>query len=52
MSRKLTTKQIEKQAASLGISVPVLRAVIEVECKGSGFNSKFNFISNLIFEEN
>ncbi|EPF72655.1 N-acetylmuramidase family protein [Acinetobacter rudis] len=39
MSKKLTTEQIEKQAASLSISVPALRAVIEVECKGSGFNS-------------
>ncbi|WP_353172488.1 N-acetylmuramidase family protein [Acinetobacter rudis] len=39
MSKKLTTEQIEQQAVSLGISVPALRAVIEVECKGSGFNS-------------
>ncbi|EPF74612.1 N-acetylmuramidase family protein [Acinetobacter rudis] len=39
MSKKLTTEQIETQAVSLGISVPALRAVIEVECKGSGFNS-------------
>ncbi|MCJ0827915.1 N-acetylmuramidase family protein [Acinetobacter sp. NIPH1876] len=39
MSKELTTEQIEKQAASLGISVAALRAVIEVECKGSGFNS-------------
>ncbi|MDQ8953466.1 N-acetylmuramidase family protein [Acinetobacter rudis] len=39
MSKKLTTEQIEKQAASLGISVAALRAVIEIECKGSGFNS-------------
>ncbi|WP_353174194.1 N-acetylmuramidase family protein [Acinetobacter rudis] len=39
MSKKLSTEQIEKQAASLGISVAAIRAVIEVECKGSGFNS-------------
>lgn len=39
MSKKLTTEQIEKQALALGIEVAALRAVIEVECKGSGFNA-------------
>lgn len=37
--KKLTTQQIESQAKALGISVPALRAVIEVEAKGSGFNA-------------
>ncbi|WOE43087.1 N-acetylmuramidase family protein [Acinetobacter chinensis] len=39
MNKKLTVGQIAAQAAELGIEVAVLRAVIEVECKGSGFNS-------------
>ncbi len=39
MNKKLTTQQIEAQAKTLGVSVPALRAVIEVECKGSGFNA-------------
>ena len=39
MNKKLTTQQVEAQAKALGVSVPALRAVIEVECKGSGFNS-------------
>lgn len=39
MNKKLTTQQIEAQAKTLGVSVAALRAVIEVECKGSGFNS-------------
>jgi len=39
MSKKLTTVQIENQAKLLGIEVACLRAVIDVECKGSGFNS-------------
>ncbi|AXY60038.1 N-acetylmuramidase family protein [Acinetobacter sp. WCHAc010052] len=38
MNKKLTVGQIAAQAAELGIEVAVLRAVIEVECKGSGFN--------------
>ena len=38
VSKKLTTEQIKQQAASLGIEVAALRAVIEIECKGSGFN--------------
>ena len=38
MSKKLTIKQIENQANLLGIEAAALNAVIEVECKGSGFN--------------
>ena len=38
MSKKLTEAQIAAQAKALGIEVAALRAVIEVECKGSGFN--------------
>lgn len=39
MSKKLTTAQIESQAELLGVETAALRAVIEVECKGSGFNA-------------
>jgi len=39
MSKKLTEIQIENQAKALNVSVPALKAVIEVECKGSGFNA-------------
>lgn len=39
MSKKITTTQIYEQAAKLGIEYAALRAVMEVECKGSGFNS-------------
>lgn len=39
MSKKITDTQIQAQAKSLGIEVAALRAVMEVECKGSGFNS-------------
>jgi len=38
MNKKLTMEQITAQAAKLGIETAALRAVIEVECKGSGFN--------------
>lgn len=38
MSKKLTEAQIQAQASKLGIEVAALKAVIEVECKGSGFN--------------
>ncbi|TNX94290.1 N-acetylmuramidase family protein [Acinetobacter radioresistens] len=38
MSKNLTTAQIEAQAKALGVEVAALRAVIEVECKGAGFN--------------
>lgn len=36
---KLTLSQINEQAKKLGIESACLRAVIEVECKGSGFNA-------------
>lgn len=39
MSKKLTEAQIAAQSKALGIEVAALRAVIEVECKGSGFNA-------------
>ena len=39
MSKKLTEAQIQAQALGLGIEVAALKAVIEVECKGSGFNA-------------
>ncbi|AXY58420.1 DUF3380 domain-containing protein [Acinetobacter chinensis] len=39
MMKKLTDDQIQSQAADLGIEVAALKAVIEVECKGSGFNA-------------
>lgn len=39
MSKKLTEAQITAQAKALGIEVAALRAVIEVECRGSGFNA-------------
>ncbi|WP_121972717.1 N-acetylmuramidase family protein [Acinetobacter stercoris] len=38
MSKKITHQQIQDQAKSLGIETASLRAVIEVECKSSGFN--------------
>ena len=38
MSKKLTEAQIQAQASKLGIEAAALKAVIEVECKGSGFN--------------
>lgn len=37
--KKLTEDQIQSQAKALGIEVAALKAVIEVECKGSGFNA-------------
>lgn len=39
MSKKLTTEQIQTIAKENNIPYAALRAVIEVECKGSGFNS-------------
>ena len=39
MSKKLTEAQIAAQAKALGIEVAALKAVMEVECKGSGFNT-------------
>lgn len=37
--KKLTEDQIQSQAKALGIEDAALKAVIEVECKGSGFNA-------------
>ncbi len=37
--KKLTEDQIQSQAQALGIEAAALKAVIEVECKGSGFNA-------------
>ena len=37
--KKLTDLQIQSQAKALGIEAAALKAVIEVECKGSGFNA-------------
>ena len=39
MSKKITNDQIVAQAKLLGIEVAALKAVMEVECKGSGFNT-------------
>ena len=37
--KKLTEDQIQSQAKALGIEAAALKAVIEVECKGLGFNA-------------
>ena len=37
--KKLTEEQIQSQAWALGIEAAALKAVIEVECKGLGFNA-------------
>lgn len=39
MSKKVTEAQIRAKAVEYGISVPALKAVMEVECKSSGFNA-------------
>ena len=39
MSKKLTDAQIGAQAKALGVEAAALKAVHEVECRGSGFNS-------------
>ena len=39
MNKKLTAEQVLEQAKKLGVESAVLRALIEVECKGSGFNA-------------
>lgn len=39
MSKKLTDSQILSQAKVLGVEAAALKAVIEVECKGLGFNA-------------
>ncbi|MDC5544351.1 N-acetylmuramidase family protein [Acinetobacter baumannii] len=38
MSKKLTVPQIVEQAKILGVEPAALQAVIDVECKGNGFN--------------
>ena len=38
MGKKLTAELVLEQAKKLGVESAVLRTVIEVECKGSGFN--------------
>ena len=38
ISKKITSRQIQDQAKNLGIETACFRAVIEVECKNSGFN--------------
>jgi hypothetical protein len=39
MSKKITLEQIAAAAKSLGVSIPALRAVMQVECKQDGFLS-------------
>ena len=39
MNKKLTDQQIIEQAKKLGVEVAALKSVIQVECKGSGFNN-------------
>ena len=39
MSKQLTVAQIVKAAGSINVPVASLKAVIEVECRGRGFNS-------------
>lgn len=39
MSKVITEAQIKSIAADYGIEVAALKAVMEVECKGSGFNT-------------
>lgn len=39
MGKKLTAELVLEQAKKLGVESAVLRAVIEVECKGSSFNA-------------
>jgi len=39
MSKKITIAQIQQQAAELGIEPAALKAIHEVECRGSGFNA-------------
>ncbi|NWK73803.1 N-acetylmuramidase family protein [Acinetobacter sp. SwsAc6] len=40
MCKKLTAELVLEQAKKLGVESAVLRAVIEVECKSSGFNAE------------
>lgn len=39
MDKKISNDSLIVLAATYGINVPALKAIIEVECKGSGFNS-------------
>lgn len=39
MNKKLTLDQIKTQAEKLGVYPSTLQAVIDVECRGSGFNA-------------
>lgn len=39
MSKKITLQQINDAAKSINVPVAALRAVMQVECKGSGFNA-------------
>lgn len=39
MSKKLTIEQIEKAAVDINVPLAALRAVIDTECKGEGFNA-------------
>ena len=39
MTKKITNEQIAAQAKALGIGIAALKAVMEVECEGSGFNA-------------
>lgn len=39
MNKKLTLDQIKAQAGELGVAPSALQAVIDVECRGSGFNA-------------
>ncbi|MCH7307837.1 N-acetylmuramidase family protein [Acinetobacter sp. NIPH 1852] len=39
MNKKLTLEQITNAAKSINVPVAALRAVIQVECKGNGFNT-------------
>lgn len=38
MTRKLTKEQVATQAIAIGVEPAALQAVIDVECKGNGFN--------------
>lgn len=39
MSKKITLEQISKSAMAINVPYAALRAVMDVECKGSGFNT-------------
>ncbi|WP_131667360.1 N-acetylmuramidase family protein [Psychrobacter pygoscelis] len=48
MDKKLTERQIKQAAQENGIEYAALRSAIEVECKGSGFDSNDNPV--ILFE--